>query len=124
MSRGFQLLLPSALVSGALIFVTSGLSQPPAPDERPEAEATLRRYCVTCHNATIKAAGLILDPDGLAHIGTNTEIWEKVLQKLRGNTMPPPGAARPDGAVYTRVAGYLTRELELAAIAKPKPGEL
>ena len=38
--------------------------------------------------------------------------------------MPPPGAARPPQAFYTRAAAYLARELEASAAARPNPGSL
>ena len=60
----------------------------------------------------------------MAQVGANSETWEKVLHQLRGGTMPPPGASRPEPAAYSKVIDYLTRELELASVAKPNPGEL
>jgi mono/diheme cytochrome c family protein len=121
MSRRLQLLLP-------VVVLCFGFSPAPAqaPDApaRTETEATLNRYCLTCHNAKLKTAGLVLDPAGVAQVGATQETWEKVLHQLRGSTMPPPGATRPDAAVYNRITAYLTRELEQAAAAKPNPGDL
>jgi mono/diheme cytochrome c family protein len=119
------LLLPASVLCAGVVFLASrGLSQPPEQDARAEAEATLRKYCLTCHNDTLKTAGLILDPAGLAQVGADAETWEKVLHQLRDSTMPPPRLPRPEAAVYSRVADYLTGKLELAAIAKPNPGQL
>ncbi len=122
MSRRLQLLLPAVLL--CLGFSQASAQAPADAPARAETEATLNRYCLTCHNAKLKTAGLVLDPAGVAQVGANTETWEKVLHQLRGSTMPPPGAARPDPAVYNRITGYLTRELGQAAVAKPNPGDL
>jgi mono/diheme cytochrome c family protein len=92
------------------------------PDIRAETQAAISKYCVTCHSERLKTAGLVLDPTGVAHPGDQSETWEKVLRQLRAGTMPPPGAARPPQSFYARAAGYLARELETSAVARPNPG--
>src|SRR5688572_21034452 len=98
-------------------------SQNPS-DARAETQAALSKYCITCHNERLKTAGLALDPSGVTRPGDQSETWEKVLHQLRAGTMPPPGAARPPQAFYTRAAAYLARELEASAAARPNPGSL
>ncbi len=98
-------------------------SQPPAGTSQ-QASAALARYCATCHSAQIHTAGLTLDPAAVTHVQTSAEQWEKVVRKLRSNSMPPPGAPRPDQATYDSVAGYLEMELDRAAAAKPSAGKL
>jgi len=93
-------------------------------DARVETQAALAKYCVTCHSERLRTAGLVLDPMGVARPGDQSETWEKVLRQLRAGTMPPPGAPRPPQAFYTRAAGYLARELEASAAARPNPGSL
>ncbi|MEE8177626.1 MAG: DUF1592 domain-containing protein, partial [Acidobacteriota bacterium] len=56
------------------------------------------------------------------NVGENVEIWEKVVRKLRGFTMPPVGLPRPDEQVYESFADYLETELDRVAAAKPNPG--
>src|SRR5690349_8142068 len=77
------------------------------------------KYCTTCHNERLKTGGLVIDPSALTHVGTNAETWEKVIRKLRANSMPPAGLPRPDEATYNTVASYLETELDRAAAAKP-----
>ena len=89
-----------------------------------ETQAGIAKYCTTCHNDRVKTAGLTLDPAGVARPGDQSETWEKVLRQLRAGTMPPPGAARPPQAFYTRAAAHLARELEASAAARPNPGSL
>ncbi|HYJ94231.1 MAG TPA: DUF1592 domain-containing protein, partial [Vicinamibacterales bacterium] len=93
-------------------------------DARVETQAALAKYCVTCHSERVKTAGLVIDPTGVARSGDQSETWEKVLRQLRAGTMPPPGAPRPPQAFYTRAAGYLARELEASAAARPNPGSV
>ena len=94
------------------------------PDAGAETQAAITKYCTTCHNERLRTAGLALDPAGVARPGDQSETWEKVLRQLRAGTMPPPGAARPPQAFYTRAAAYLARELEASAAARPNPGSL
>jgi mono/diheme cytochrome c family protein len=92
------------------------------PDARAETQAAITKYCTTCHSERLKTAGLVLDPTGVARPGDHSETWEKVLRQLRAGTMPPPGAPRPTQAFYSRATGYLARELEASAAARPNPG--
>jgi hypothetical protein len=111
MSRKARLWMLVACAGGAF-----GQSvQPPA--------AVFTRYCVTCHSATLKTAGLVLNPD-MTQVTANAGTWEKVIRKLRTNAMPPAGAPRPDQSTYDSTASFLETELDRAAAAKPQPGTL
>ena len=94
------------------------------PSDAADMQAAINRYCSGCHNERLKTAGLALDPAAATHPGDDAETWEKVLQRLRAGTMPPPGSPRPEAAVYARTSAYLSRELEAAAVAHPNPGTL
>ena len=39
----------------------------------------LNRYCVTCHNDSLRVAGLALDTVDVTRVGDHAEIWEKVV---------------------------------------------
>ena len=52
----------------------------------------------------------------------SAEVWEKVIQKLRGNAMPPPKLPRPDPSFYKDFPAYLETAIDRAAFAKPNPG--
>src|SRR5262245_29571662 len=90
----------------------------------PSARAVLDKYCVTCHNERLKTAGLMLDKADVEHVGSNPELFEKVLRKLRAREMPPPGSPRPDTETYTSVSGVLEKMLDAAAVANPNPGRV
>jgi len=117
-SQGFSQNPPGARASTPAA-VSEGSS-----DARIETQAALAKYCVTCHSERLKTAGLVIDPAGVARSGDQSETWEKVLRQLRAGTMPPPGAPRPQQAFYARAAGYLARELEASAAARPNPGSV
>jgi mono/diheme cytochrome c family protein len=94
------------------------------PDARADTQAAIEKYCTSCHNDRLKTAGVVLDPAALVHPGDQSETWEKVLRQLRAGTMPPPSAPRPPQTFYARATGYLARELETNAAARPNPGSL
>ncbi len=115
----------TAAIAGTLLTPLGRTQNSASPqDSRQASSGALRQYCVTCHNPTLKTAGLVLDPDAAAQAGNNAEMWEKVIRQLRSKTMPPPGMPRPDPATYEKVASYLETELDRAASANPNPGEL
>src|SRR5262245_49210431 len=77
--------------------------------------AALDQYCVTCHNARLKTAGLLLDQLDVDRPGDAAESWEKVARKLRTGEMPPPGRPRPDAASYTALAASIENALDEAS---------
>ena len=89
-----------------------------------DASQLIRTYCVTCHNSRSKTAGLELDTLDANRVADGAEQWEKVVTKLRTGEMPPPGRPRPDAASAHAVAAQLERELDAAAAAKPRPGQV
>ena len=87
-----------------------------------QTRATLRRYCLTCHNERLRTAGLALDALDPERAGDRPDVWEKVVAKLRTGAMPPAGRPRPDGPTYSAVAASLEADLDRAAAADPNPG--
>jgi hypothetical protein len=95
----------------------------PAATLSPAGErALLDKYCVTCHNEKLKTAGLMLDKTDVEHIGDGAEVWEKVVRKIHGGTMPPLGMPRPDQETLDGFASSLEVSLDRAAISRPEPG--
>lgn len=84
----------------------------------------LNRYCVTCHNQKLKTANLMLETLDLANVGANSEVWEKVVRKIRAGMMPPIGRPRPDRSTSDELASWLEGELDRAAAQNPNPGGL
>ena len=86
--------------------------------------AVLKQYCATCHNERLKSGGFVIDPAAVTNVSAAADRWEKVVRKLRTQSMPPPGAPRPDAAGYDRVATFLETELDRAETARPHLGKL
>ena len=97
---------------------TRGQSLSPVPAHASEQRAVLDRYCVVCHNEQALTAGLALDKMDVEQISEGAPVWEKVLRKLRGRTMPPAGMPRPDETTYDSLANYLEKELDGATPAR------
>src|SRR5436190_8495188 len=115
-------------VGGSVVFVLCGTPtgarlQPPPLSPR----AVVNQYCVTCHSARVKTAGLDLETFNLDAPGgspANAETLEKIIAKLRAGSMPPPGRPRPDKATYRAVAGRLEQDVDRAWLANPDPGRM
>ena len=69
--------------------------------------ALIDQYCVGCHNERRKTAGLMLDKLDITATGSNAEVIEKVIRKLRSGAMPPVGMPRPDRAQAQAFAASL-----------------
>jgi mono/diheme cytochrome c family protein len=117
-------LFPMLVGGVALMFST-----PVHPQQTPDAasaaasqQAVVTRYCVTCHNERAKTGGLSLENLSVSSVGERTDVWEKVVQKLHANLMPPPDRPRPDRSALKNLLSYLETSLDRAADAKPDPG--
>jgi hypothetical protein len=93
-----------------------------APQASPAARSVLDQYCVGCHNDKANIGGLALNNIDVARPADHPEVWEKVIRKLRGRMMPPPGRPRPDERTYDAVVSELETSLDRAAAANPNPG--
>lgn len=87
-------------------------------------DATIKQYCLGCHDSDAQTAGLVLDVLDSGNVGTDAATWEKVLTKLRTEEMPPAGKPRPDHATYVAIAAELEASLDRAAAARPNPGRV
>ena len=135
MIRGILALVASWLValSGAVGHLQAGgpaqrpLSAPVAVSSASvqrsaEPGALVARYCVTCHNARLKTAGIELEDLDLANVAAHSATWEKVAKKVRAGMMPPPGRPRPDNAAMAAFATYLETALDREAAVHINPG--
>ena len=121
-SRVVAAVLPSVLFLGS--FALSGsqtMTAAPALSQ-PDVQATLKQYCITCHNQRAKTANLELDTKDLDHLEKDVVAWEAVVRKLRTGMMPPKNASRPDRATLDGVAAWLETGLDRAAALHPNPG--
>ena len=91
-----------------------------SPDQYREM---LNSYCTGCHNNRARVGGLALDGLDLQAAADNADIWEKVLRKLRGNLMPPPGNRQPPQRDLDSFVGWMENMLDARAQG-PKAGHV
>src|SRR5688572_29547376 len=104
--------------------------QAPAPvgqdvgkDAAPRSEQGLvKQYCISCHNARALTGGLSLEGLDPAAAAGHSDVWEKVIMKLRGGMMPPVGMPRPAEATLQRFAASLEQRIDAQALISPDPG--
>src|SRR5216117_2037263 len=112
----------AAVAAVSIVLALSNL-ETAAPQKDP-ARGVLDQYCVTCHNEKLRTAGLALDKLDVMHPNSNAEVWERVIEKLRAGSMPPPRRPRPDTATYRAIATWLENEIDRAWTATPNPGRI
>ena len=85
--------------------------------------AMLDKYCVGCHNDTLKTANLALDVANIHDISEDPQVWEKVVTKLTLRAMPQVGfPLRPTESEYEAILAYLKTELDTLAQQNSNPG--
>jgi Protein of unknown function (DUF1592)/Protein of unknown function (DUF1588)/Protein of unknown function (DUF1587)/Protein of unknown function (DUF1585)/Protein of unknown function (DUF1595)/Planctomycete cytochrome C len=104
----------------ALAVQTAQAAGAPAGDHWPMVE----QYCVGCHNTTDWAGELALDAVDHAHsaIPGEAETWEKVIKRLRGRLMPPPGEERPSTEQLDSFVHWLEGAIDETAARHPEAG--
>ncbi len=93
-----------------------------APASPDAGTAVVRRYCLTCHNDTLKTGGMSLQSFDVARAADHAALAEKMIRKLQAGLMPPPGVARPDAATYAVLITALETTIDAAAARNPNPG--
>jgi hypothetical protein len=114
--------LPLPAASGTL---TESTLRHVSPSPRPAVPASapfLDRYCLDCHDASIKKGGLSLEGLDPKNPAAAPLVWEKILRKLDHRQMPPLGEERPDAATYDKTVSSLQSALDRLAATSPNPG--
>ncbi|HEX5109414.1 MAG TPA: DUF1592 domain-containing protein [Vicinamibacterales bacterium] len=97
--------------------------RPGGPGAVPQSDqALVKQYCATCHNARTPTGGLSLEGLDPAAAASHSDVWEKVIMKLRGGMMPPAGMPRPDEATLQGFASALEQRIDAQALISPNPG--
>ncbi|MBK5291066.1 MAG: DUF1592 domain-containing protein [Acidobacteriia bacterium] len=118
---GFAVFLPRVIL--ALVLACASATFAAAqPQPAFSSQATVNKYCIGCHNTKLKTGGLSLDTTSLQDLTRHTDVWEKVVRRLRARQMPPAGMPRPDERTYTALVSSLESSLDTAAAANPNPG--
>jgi len=97
--------------------------------ERPPEEAVaarwgvFQRYCTDCHNDAELAGERSFEHIQVTDVAAKPELFERVVRKLRGHLMPPPGEPRPDAKEIDSFVVSLEDFLDKAAAERgPAPG--
>src|SRR4051812_15141535 len=81
--------------------------------QHPEALwSTIGTYCFGCHNEGVGAGNLFLTKLSAESVPEHPEIFEKVVRKLRGRQMPPPGMPQPSQQEVDALIGWLESTLD------------
>ncbi|HWK54437.1 MAG TPA: DUF1592 domain-containing protein [Hyphomicrobiales bacterium] len=85
--------------------------------------AMLDEYCMGCHNLDDYNGSLAFDLMDHGTILKDAEVWEKVVRKLRGGMMPPPGQERPPRQEIDQFVTWLEGNLDQRETLLHNPGE-
>jgi mono/diheme cytochrome c family protein len=98
-----------------LMSLVGVLTVPPASQAQDSADAhlaTIKQYCLGCHNNKAKTGGVTFEGVTAASVASDPELFEKAVRKLRGRVMPPPGAKQPDGKAVDSLVAWLEDSLD------------
>ena len=114
--------VPQTAVPQTKAVVQSSDSRTAAASGEPQ-QTMVTTYCTGCHNSklTKPAGGLALDTLNVQAAADHPEVWEKVIRKLRGRLMPPPGANQPEQKDNDTMIGFLENTIDSHS-AGPKAG--
>jgi mono/diheme cytochrome c family protein len=107
----------AVLTAGLSLFQPAALGQTAGVREAAaggpgQYRSMLTTYCFTCHSTRLKTGGLALDRLDLQAAADDAQTWEKVLRKLRGHLMPPPGAPQPHQADVDSFVDWMESALD------------
>jgi hypothetical protein len=88
----------------------------------PPDVAVVQEYCVGCHNNRRKTGDLTLEGLDPAAAAASSEVWERVLRKLRVGLMPPANARPLNADTRARFIAALEHTIDGAAGKTPNPG--
>ena len=108
----------------ALALVPAAQAVTAAPADLPAIWPVLEQRCQKCHNSEDWAGGIAFDILSPHDIGADAQTWEKVIGKLQGRLMPPPGQPQPDQRTIDEFVGSLEHTLDAVAAAHPDPGSV
>ena len=117
LGRGVHLLAAVFLTAAASAAVAQPVNPSPATPQ-----ALVNKYCIACHSAKAKLAGVVLEGVDLTHPGANAPLLERALRKVRTGEMPPAGMPHPDDSDRQNLAASLAGALDREAAAHPNPG--
>jgi len=124
MKRFLYLTALVALISSFALLRDRAAGQTPAAAPVDPHGAMVKAYCVGCHSIRLKTGNLVLEGLSTQQVAANAATWEKVLKKLRGRLMPPPGLPQPPQKDIDAFTSYMENALDAQALQPkfPKAG--
>jgi len=99
-----------AVINLAGILLAAPAAVTPSSGDAPLA--TVKQYCVGCHNDKARLGGISFQNITVATVAKDPERFERAVRKLRGRVMPPPGAKQPDGKAVDSLVAWLEASLD------------
>jgi len=93
-------------------------------DESDKYFGFLQENCMDCHNFEDWAGSIAFDLMTPEEVADNVDIWEKVVQKLRGRLMPPAGVEPPAGDATDDFVAWMENYLDHAADQEKHVGHI
>ncbi|MBN1237524.1 MAG: DUF1592 domain-containing protein [Gammaproteobacteria bacterium] len=101
--------LAAASVAGAALAVLAWRAEHAREQDR---WAMLDTYCVDCHNDLDLSGGLSFEDLSAESVPQHPEIFERVITRLRGRLMPPPGGPQPEQEDVDALISWLERSID------------
>jgi hypothetical protein len=98
-------------------------AQPAREQNKPSVlNSFVSEHCIDCHDRDTKKGNLDLAVLHSSDVASGSDVWEKVVRRLRTRQMPPAEKKRPDERSYKTVLAELETALDAAAAQRPNPG--
>jgi uncharacterized membrane protein len=112
------------LAMGVVALATLPKLHGQAPDFANTVRPVLAKHCFSCHNAKLTFGKLNLeatrDPGSAS---SQTDVWEKVREKVAAGKMPPPGQPVPSKTELAVVTTWIDSILKTNA-SRLNPGRV
>ena len=115
MKRSLFAIAIAGLLASLAFLETNAVGQTAATPASDPNRALLSTYCFGCHNARTKIGNLALDTFDIQNAADNAQTWEKVVRKLRGRLMPPPGSPQPAQKDVDTFVAFMENNLDTHA---------
>ncbi|MDB6029750.1 MAG: Protein of unknown function (DUF1587)/Protein of unknown function (DUF1592)/Protein of unknown [Verrucomicrobiales bacterium] len=129
----FRVVYSVFLVFGLILMSSAAFARPEGPvlqSSKPVSYdksilPVLREYCFNCHGNGKKKGDLSLDTyRDLDSLLEDRKTWEKVLQNLNAQSMPPENKKQPSPAQRDKLTAWIQTEVFQCDCSKPDPGRV
>lgn len=87
-------------------------SQPKQLDFKKDVEPFVKKFCVSCHNQEDNIGEFSLDQfQSSESLTTHRQSWQKVMEMLASEEMPPEDEPQPDKDQRAAIVGWIKQEL-------------